>query len=288
MRLAIRVLVFVCMFVLAVLSAPFVGTSMAQCSDIVRSPTYGKPASKFVSGCEIYFFGEYLEPEEGPDGKTGFLIEKTDSAVTLNGRHFYSPYDPPRKYVDSPELRAIQEQTRDQNAIVHAIEEQFRSKVQRDPQTGAYSIDGVVYEPDRPTPFVVELQDRTETVDVKVSLNYMGGLDYFIVFYEGKDLVGMPIFPRPAPPKEERDKKYLDSAYRGLADIRPGYIILIGRGYQSWKPLSEAPALKAALAKIPALAQPRHKDLYGEWIYEMLKIDGYTFDSKIIRDFIGK
>ena len=219
-----------------------------------------------------------------------FLIEKTDSAVTLNGRHFFSPYDPPREFVDSPELREIQERGRPEREIIQATMEQFRAKVQRDPQTGAYSVDGAVYEPERLTPFVVQLPDRIDTVEVKILPDFMDGLDYFIVFYKGEDLRHrIPISLYPGPHAKALDNEFiLDMAYRGLAEIRPGFIILIGRGYKDWYPLSEAPKLKAALAKIPVLAKPRHKDLYGDWIYEWLEIDGHTFDSKIIRDFIGK
>ena len=100
-----------------------VAQDSAQHGGRVYSPTYGKPASTFVSGCEIYLFGEYIEPVEGPDGTKGFLIEKTDSAVTLNGRHFFSPYDPPREYVDSPELREIRERGRPKREIIGATME---------------------------------------------------------------------------------------------------------------------------------------------------------------------
>lgn len=287
MRLVTRVPLFIVLLVLTVVGRPIAENSLEHRSDRVYSQTYGKPASTFVSGCEIYLFGKYVDPVEGPDGTMGFLIEKTDSAVTINGRHFFSPYDPPKKVADTPLIREIRERSRHKREIVEATEKQFRAKVQRDPQTGAYSVDGVVYEPRRPTPFVIELPDHIDTVDIKISPSYMDELDYFIVFYQGEDLIGMPITP---PPAREQDNEFiLDMAYQSLAEIRPGFIILIGRGYQDWYHLSEAPRLKAALAKIPALAKPLHEGFYeGEWEYEWLKIDGYTFDSKIIRDFIGK
>jgi hypothetical protein len=268
-----------------------VAPSSAQRAGRVYSPTYGKPASNFVSGCEIYLFGEYIEPVEGPDGMMGFLIEKTDSAVTLNGRHFFSPYDPPRKVADTPLMREIQERGRPKREIIQATMEQFRARVQREPQTGAYSVDGAVYEPERLTPFVVQLPDRIDTVEVKILPDFMDGLDdRFSVFYKGEDLgIRFLITLPPGPPKEQDNEFILDMAYQGLAKVRPGFIILIGRGYKDWYPLSEAPKLKAALANIPVLAKPRHEGFYeGEWEYEWLNIDEYTFDSKIIRDFIGK
>lgn len=290
MRLVTRVPLFVGLLVLTVAGGPIAEHGLEHRSDRVYSSTYGKPASTFVSGCEIYLFGKYIEPVEGPDGTMGFLIEKTDSAVTLNGRHFFSPYDPPKKVADTPLMREIQERGRPKKEIVQATEEQFRAKVRRDPQTGEYSVDGAVYEPERLMPFVVQLPDRIDTVEVKILPNFMDGRDCFTMFYKGEDLrIRLTILPPPTPPKEEEDAFSLDVAYQGLAEIRPGLIILIGRGYKFWYPISEAPALKAALAKIPTLARPLHEGFYeGEWVYEWLKIDGYTFDNAIIRDFIGK
>jgi hypothetical protein len=268
------VLVFVCVLGSMICSGPLVGTSAGQCkTEIIRSPTFGKPASKFVSGCEIYFFGEYLEPVEGPDGEMGYLIEKTDSAVTLNGRHFCSPYDPQRESVRPPS-----EEANRRAAIFEKAMEEIRRLAEAHPSLeNAYFIDSVLYT-DTLQPYTTESGDT-----VMLRFNKEWGC---LIFEDAK--LSFEIKPYPLPPKEERDKQGLDIMYHSLAGIRPGFVILIGRGSKSWYPLSEAPALKAALAKIPALAQRLYMDMYGDWIYDPLTIDGYIFGPGIVAEFAGK
>ena len=273
MRLTMYVLIFICVLGSTICSSPLVGASAGQCTtEIIRSPTYGKPASKFVSGCEIYLFGKYLDPVEGPDGEIGYLIEKTDSAVTLNGHHFYSPYDPQRTTVKPPSEKA----KRHGVIFEKAMEEIRRLAVAHPSFEKAYYIDSVLYT-DEPKPYVTASGDT-------VMLQFH--LESAHIVCEDASLV-FPLTPDSVPPKEEQDKRGLDIIYHSLAGIRPGFIILIGQGYQSWKPLSEAPTLKAALAKIPTLAQRRYKDIYGDWVYEPLTIDGYHFSYSVIIDFAG-
>jgi hypothetical protein len=266
-------LTFVCFLVSLDLIVPFAGTSWAQGADPVRSATYGKRASKFVSGCEIYLFGEYLDPVEGPDGTKGFLIEKTDSAVALNGRHFYSPHDTPRRPASPPSERAKRLE-----AIFEEAVAEIRRTVEAHPSIdGAYYIDSILYS-NVPQPY------RTKSGDT-VMLHFI--LDWGCLSYEDASLE-FPLKPEPELSKEERDKRALDNVYLSLAEIRPGFIILIGEGYKLWYPLSEELGLKAALAKIPALAQARYQNIYGEWVYEPLTIDGYEFYGFLVADFAGK
>lgn len=273
MRSVMYVLVFICFLVSMAMSGPFAGTGWAQCTDPIRSPTYGKPASKFVSGCEIYFFGEYLEPVEGPDEAMGFLIEKTDSAVTLNGRHFFSPYDPPR----TPVRPSSKNAKRHTAVFEEVLVEVRRLAVAHPSLEKAYFIDGVLYT-DEPKPYMTASGD---TVMLRFSKSW--------AHYRYEDTnTSFPLIPEPEIPKEERDAQALDVAYQGLAAIRPGFIILIGRGYKSWYPLSVASDLKAALAKIPALAKRRYQNMYGEWVYESVKIGGYFFSPTVVADFAVK
>jgi len=273
MRSTMHVLVFVCFLASTVLSDPFVVTTMAQCTDPIRSPTYGKPASKFVSGCEIYLFGEYLEPVEGPSGDMGYLIEKTDSAVTLNGRHFYSPYDPPRTPARPPS-----DKIEHQAAVFEEVITEIRRLAQAHPSLEkAYFIDSVLYT-DTPQPYVTASGD---TVMLRFSRSW--------AHYRYEDTnTSFPLVPDPVLPKEERDAQALDMAYDGLAAIRPGSIILIGRGYKNFYPLSVASDLKAALSKISALAERRYKNMYGKWVYESITIDGYFFSLSVVADFAEK
>jgi len=252
----------------------FAAAFPAQCTDRIYSPTYGKPASKFVTGCEVFHFGEYLEPIEGPDGTLGYLIEKTDSAVTINGRHHFSPYDPPRRHIAPPSEKAERG-----TAVSEQVRAEVRSLAQAHPtREDAYYIKGELYT-DQPRPYVTE---KGDTVMLQLSK------DWARMVYEDVPLQ-FPLRPKPAPPKEEQDAFGLDVEYHSLvSSIKPGRIILIGRGYKFIYPLSVASKLKNALAKIPSLAERRHKDLYGEWVYEPLTIDGFQFGYSITADFAEK
>jgi hypothetical protein len=275
MRSAMAVVVFICFLFLMVLIGPFVGIIRAQCTDPIRSPTYGKPASKFVSGCEIYLFGEYLEPVEGPDGAMGFLIEKTDSAVTINGRHFFSPYDPQRTPVRPPSERVER-----QSAVIMEAEAEIRRLAHPHPtREKAYFIDSVLYT-DEPKPYVTASGDTVMLQFHKESAR---------IVYEDVPLVfELNPYRGPFMTEAERNELYLDNAYDGLAAIRPGFIILIGRGYKNWYPLSVASDLKAVLIKIPELARRRYENIYGEWVYESITIDGYFFSPTVVADFALK
>lgn len=273
MRFTEHVVISVCFLFSTALCGLLAGTSWAQCTDPIRSPTYGKPASKFVSGCEIYFFGEYLEPVEGPDGEMGYLVEKTDSAVTLNGRHFFSPYDPPRTPVRPPSEKA----ERHAKVFEEVVAEVRRLARPHPLLEKAYFIDSVLYT-DEPKPYVTASGDTLMMHFSKSWAHYR---------YEDTN-TSFPLTPEPALPKKERDAQALDMAYRGLAAIRPGFIILIGRGYKNWYPLTVAPDLKAALIRIPALAKRRYQNMYGEWVYDGLTIEGYHFGPSIVADFAEK
>ena len=274
MRRRISTLIGITMLSCFVLSGPLVTMGYSQCNnELILTPTYGERASKFVSGCEIYLFGEYLEPVDGPDGTIGFLIEKTDSAVTINGRHFSSPYDPQRTPVRPPSEKA----ERHAAVFEEVLAEVRRLAVAHSSIEKAFFIDSVLYT-DEPKPYVTASGD---TVMLRFSKSW--------AHYRYEDTnTSFPLTPDPMLPKEEQDAQALDVAYQGLAAIRPGFIILIGEGYQSWKPLSEAQTLKEALAKIPALAQRRYQNMYGEWVYEGLTIDGYQFGPSIVADFAEK
>jgi len=158
-RIAIQLVLFEIVLVsflfTPVPSGPFVDESGAQCTnEIIRSSTYGKPASKFVSGCEIYLFGKYLEPVEGPDGTMGFLVEKTDSAVTLNGRHFYSPHDPQREPVNPPGEKAERHA-----AVFEEVITEVRRLARMHPSLEkVYYIGSVLYT-DTPQPYVTTSGD---------------------------------------------------------------------------------------------------------------------------------
>lgn len=266
--------VFSCLLGLSLLSGLFVEPAVSQCTDRGYSPTYGKPATKFVSGCEIYLFGEYLEPVEGPDGTMGFLIEKTDSAVTLNGRHYYSPYDPPRKIV-----KAISEEIKHRAAVKNEAQKEIRRLAVAHPTIeGAYNLGGILYG-DELQPYITKSGD---TVMVKFYK------DEVEVVYENTPLI-FKLVPDPVRPKEEQDAFRLDNIYLSLVDaIKPERIILIGRGYELSYPLSEAPAVKDALKKVPALARPIFQDIYGKWAYDAMTIDGYFFHSGVISDFTDR
>ena len=276
MRVMISMLMFVCMLVSIILSDPIVGMSAAQCTtEIIRSPTHGKPASKFVSGCEIFLFGKYLEPIEGPGGELGYLIEKMGSAVTLNGIHYYSPHDPQRKRARPPSEKAKR------HAVIfeEAMEEIRRLAVAHPSLEKAYYIDSVLYT-DEPKLYVTASGD---TVMLQFHLESAR-----IVCDDVPLVFELNPIQWPSLSEEEWNELYLDRAYHGLASIRPGFIILVGRGYKDWHTISEAPALKEAIAKIPSLAERRYQNIYGEWVYESLTIDGFIFSLTVVADFAEK
>lgn len=230
----------------------------------------------FVPDCRIILFGEVLDQVPSDDGKTlGTLIERTDDAVLINGRVWVSKDQKPRT------LARPDEEIHRRGLVLEEAARQFREQHRKLGST-SYAVGDQVYT-ETPHPFHVDKYD--ETVDVAVKPGVCG-MEYVYVTYEGT-AVGFPLYPVPAPSKKEQEERRLNNAYRAAVNYtRSGTIVLVTHGGSFTPyPMERADALLAALAKIPALAVPVAENPYGEMVYRMLKVDGFTFGPDVVATF---
>ncbi len=249
--------------------------------EVGRNPTFGYAAEAFIPDCEVWFHGELLDPVPSPydRAETGIFIKKTATEVTINGRVYSSVYDKPRKspYPIDPRITRY-------CRISEVAERQFRQKARRHGElSGAYVVDGTVYRPNVPTPFTLAGGDTTVIITVRPK--HMWDTDYVLIEYDGYE-VGVPIDlnPGPQPTHGEADEQRLDVNFNSLVGkCQPGWIVVLPGGVY---PPRLRSTVRDALAQIPKLAVPTHEDFYGDMMYEWLTINGLTFDSNTIRDFV--
>jgi len=244
---------------------------------VVRSRTFGAPHETFVTSCELYLFGKFVSPRVYPEfgDSAGYLIKKTGTDVTVNGITFFDLKQADLVHRVEPDS-ALKYRCR----VLGEAERQFRERTKAVLANGTCMVDSTLFSEDVPTPFLVN--GCKEVVLVTLMKDY-------IYFQFGKDTEFIPRYPRRAPSKEDRDEQRVDVAYGQLINhLKPGAIVLAGRGYANRYPLAEAELLKAALAKIPRLARPIQEDLYGRMVYEMIEVDGFKWASNVIRDFVNE
>lgn len=241
-----------------------------------RSPTFGYAAETFVANCELFLFGRYVPPEQyselGDDA--GYLIKKTKTEVTVNGRVFVATDDPPA-YPQVPIPPRIKERA----AVRQRAADEIRSRKQH--RDGVIVLDGVERRQNEPFPFTLE--DGTVTVMVTFLI------DGIQIEYDGHGTVFVLETPPPVTKErlEEQAEQRLDVVYNGLVKrLKPGRIVLAGLGYSHSYPLWGGVRLKSALHQIPSLAE-QESIVLGEVVYKSIRIDGFLFTSEVISDFAG-
>ena len=245
---------------------------------VVHSPTFGKPAKRFVSGCELYLFGAFVEPRVCPGYGTrpGYLIEKTDTDVLVNGVPYFSLLWPPE-----PEAPASEETKRLHDIYFDTVRE-LRKHVERTPN-------GVTFD-GRPFRFGQSIVFPREGAD---SIRVIFRTDMMMLDIKGMmGLVGARyVEPPPLSPAAwaRIDSVRLDKMYSVLSrTLKPGRIVLAGRIYLNSYPLRRKEALFEALSRLPEVARVEFVKPNGQPYYEPVTIDGFQFFSPEIADFVRR
>ncbi len=244
---------------------------------VVRSPTLGKPAKRFVSGCELYLFGEFVEPRvcSGYGTRPGYLIEKTDTNVLVNGVPYFSLLWPPE-----PEAPASEETKRFVRIYTEVIR-QLRQRVEVR-ESGVW-YDGrmhgfgstIMFEPDG-----LDLAEPVPVTFRKDALDIDDGKGGIVAGYTERKPLSEAELAR-------IDSVRLDKMYSVLSrTLKPGRIVLAGRIYLNSYPLRRKEALFEALSRLPEVAQVEFVKPNGEPYYKPVKIDGFQFFSPEIADFV--
>jgi hypothetical protein len=254
---------------------------LVDAEDWLKNESFGHAARAFIPDCDICLHGEFLDPVQSPfdANEYGALIEKTKNKVFVNGKVYISFAEP------GPHVFTEEKVRRNENTVKGYAAKKFREDASPSNDVpGAYKVGGQLFRPGVPTVFVID--EKHDSVTVTVAPKYMGNTDYIIVEYRGSK-IAYDLYKGPRASAAQLNEQSLDATFRGLTErCEPGRLMLMGRGYVYSYPQSERDRLIRALKQIPALAEPKFRDYRGEMQYEPVTIDGFRFQSEVIRDFV--
>ena len=223
---------------------------------------------RFVERCELILYGKEV-PVATYQGRRGYLVEKKQDLVTVNGVLFYPPKQTAAPAADvTPDIQQIAN-------VIQSAATLVRSS--RDKKTGAMTVSGVAH--DSGATFPMNVPEYGATVTVSLATN-----DGFAIEYQGQRVM---FFGSNGTQSNQPVKTPADAAFEELTThLRPGLLVVKGAGYAYSFPISEAASVRASLAEIASEAEIERSDRTGVH-YRPLKIGRYFWDGAVVRDFVA-
>jgi len=237
-------------------------------------------STAFVSGSKLILFGKDVATVSR-EGKHGYLIEKTNESVTVNGITYVS-VSTPRPL---PAVSRYPELEREADVIQAAAQRLwgYRDAAKKRMRTTGFKsslleVDGSLKRAG--DDFAMKVPEYDAEVSVHLYENQMS------VTYNRTQLV-YPIDRPVAVPKEEQDARRLELVFQTLArDLDGKRLIVMGNGYSISFPLQEESAVRASLAAIPARAKIERVDSAGDVQYAPMQVDGFNWPANVVADFV--
>ena len=224
------------------------------------------PPDTFIAGCELILSGKSV-PFWIDSGRRGYRIQKTSRTLTVNGMTVFSGDMPSRKIVVSQDMERV-------GSVISSAAAMVRES--RDKQSGALTAGSVQHHTG--DTFSLEVPSHNATVEVT-----LGAAGAFSVTFEGHEMIYGAV---KAPATQGDAIAPVDAAfYDLLRHLRAGRLVVKGVGYTYFFPLSNASAVRASLAKIKGVAELESSN-EAEVRYKAVRIDGYLWDSGVVRDFL--
>ncbi len=240
------------------------------------SPTYGKPAEAFVTGCDLILRGRDV-PKVQENGQWGYKVVKRPDAVLVNGIVYVDkPWELPKM------VKEIEPEILREAAVCELAIEYLRNEIQFRGER-LVAVAGETHP--LGAPFSLTIPDSGYVVEVKFSedrqsvrLEYGGTGGWFAVAR-----------PTPPPPRpyEVRLEDNLDSNYHSLlTHLKPGFLVIRSGALTKYFPLDRADEVRASLARIPGRAKLLFVDSYGEPYDEQIVDGDFVWPSSIIDDVV--